>query len=100
MLDGTMLADDVDIIESTPVDTLDVALTADEVYTILECLYFDTEAPALKVLDIIKQLEYRLLDYDLPADRAEYNAQEMVNHPDNEQYKRITYWRDAEHNDN
>lgn len=100
MLDGTMLADDIDIIESTPKDIIDVALTPEELYTVLECLYFDTSAPALKVLDIIKQLEYRLLDYDLPADRAEYEAQGMVNHPENEQYKRITYWRDAEHNDN
>jgi hypothetical protein len=100
MLEGTLLDENFDIIEYPSKETIDVALTPDELYTVLECLYFDTTAPASKVLDLIKQLEYRLLDYDLPADRAEYYAQGMVNHPDNEQYKRITYWRDAEHNDN
>jgi hypothetical protein len=50
-------------------------------------------------MELIREIEYTLLDHDLPLDREEYIKQEMVNHPDNEQYKRITYWLNAEHTD-
>lgn len=96
MLDTTL---DDTIIETKPRTYVDLALEAEQVYAILDALYFDTANPPLKVLDLIKEIEYTLLDHDLPLDREEYLAGEMVNHPDNEQYKRIVYWRDAEHTD-
>ena len=97
---ATEILDDVDnVIEIVPRTFVDLALTVEDVYTVLEALYFDSSNPPLKVLDIIKQIEYTLLDHDLPADRAEYSAQGMVNHQENEQYKRIAYWLNAEHNE-
>jgi hypothetical protein len=88
----------MDVLEDTvteiaPIDTLciDVTLTANEVYTVLESLYFDTSNPPLKVLDIIKYLEGRLLDNDMPADRQEFDSEYVNNHEDNEQYKRIIF---------
>lgn len=97
-----MSADTLDdtVIEIVPRTFVDLALTIEDVYTLLDVLYFNESEPPLKVKDIIDQIEYTLIDHDLPADREEYLAQGMVNHPENEQYKRITYWMDAEHTDN
>jgi hypothetical protein len=90
---------DENIVEIKPRLFVDLALEVEQVYSILDALYFDTANPPEKVMELIKEIEYTLLDHDLPLDREEYLKQEMVNHPDNEQYKRITYWLNAEHTD-
>jgi hypothetical protein len=94
----TQILDD-EVVEFKARTFVDLALEVDQVYTILDALYFDRENPPLKVMELIKEIEYTLIDHDLPLDREEYTTQEAVIHPDNEQYKRVTYWLNAEHND-
>jgi len=76
----------LDPLDSTVVDA---TFTARELYTVLDALYFDTSNIPEDVLDIIRYLEDRLLDNDLPLSRQEFKSDYINNHSENEQYKRI-----------
>ena len=76
-----------------PLDTevIDIALTAREVYLVLNALYFDTTNAPTEVLDVVKYIENRLLDTDLPLTQEEFSSEYLNDHSDNEQYKRIIF---------
>ena len=76
-----------------PLDTevVDITLTARDMYLVLSALYFDKANPPLDNLELIKYLEGRLLDNNLPADRQEFDSEYINDHSDNEQYKRIIF---------
>lgn len=85
------MLDTVEVLDPLDTEVVDVTFTARELYTVLESLYFDTANDPYKVLDLIKYLEGRLLDNDLPADRQEFDSNYVNDHSDNEQYKRIIF---------
>jgi hypothetical protein len=76
-----------------PLDTtvVDIALTAREAYLVLSALYFDTVNAPLEVLEVIKSIEGRLLDNELPVTQQEFDSEFINDHSDNEQYKRIIF---------
>jgi hypothetical protein len=87
-----MLEIDDEVVETLdPIDstTVDVVFTARELYTVLDALYFDTSNDPYAVLDLVRYLEDRLLDNDLPSSRIEFDSEYVNNHTDNVQYKRI-----------
>lgn len=91
------MLDTVEVLDPLDTEVVDVALTAREMYTVLEALYFDTANDPYKVLDLIKYLEGRLLDNDMPADRQSFDSEYLNDHSDNEQYKRIIFATEEAH---
>ena len=79
----------VEVIDPLDSTVVDVAFTAREMYTVLNALYFDSANDPYKVLDLVRYLEERLLDSDLPSSIEEFDSEFLNNHTDNEQYKRI-----------
>jgi hypothetical protein len=82
---------EVEVLDPLDTTVIDIALTAKEVYMVLSCLYFDTVNPPLDVLELIKDIEGRLLDNDLPVTQQEFDSEYLNNHEDNPQYKRIIF---------
>lgn len=91
------MLDTVEVLDPLDTEVVDVALTAREMYTVLEALYFDTANDPYKVLDLIKYLEGRLLDNDMPVDRQSFDSEYLNDHSDNEQYKRIIFATEEAH---
>lgn len=79
----------VEVLDPLDSTALDVTLTAREMYTLLGALYFDSKNEPTQVLDLIKYLEGRLLDNDMPLDQQEFDSDYIHSHYENEQYKRI-----------
>ena len=78
---------------------VEVSLDAETMYVILDELYQGAVNDPEKLMDTILLLERALEDAGLPVNRDEYDNDYFVPHPENEQYKRITYWLDAERKD-
>lgn len=78
---------------------VDVSLDAESVYVILDELYQGVCNEPQKLIEIITMLEKHLEDAGLPVDRDTYDDEIGLTHPENEQYKRLTYWLDAERED-
>ncbi len=74
-------------------------LTPDMVYLILDELYEGQVNDPDAVMEVITQLEYHLVELGLPIDREDYEDGSYLDHPENEQYKRLTYWLDADKNE-
>jgi hypothetical protein len=81
----------VEVLDPLDTEVVDVTFTAREIYTVLDALYFDTANDPYKVLDLIKYLQDRLLDNDMPIDRQEFDSEYLNDHKDNDQYKRIIF---------
>ena len=79
----------VEVLDPLDSTVLDVTLTAREVYSLLGALYFDTKNEPTQVLELIKYLEDRLLDNNMPSSPQEFDSDYIHNHYENEQYKRI-----------
>lgn len=79
----------VEVLDPLDSTVLDVTFTAREVYSVLGALYFDTKNEPTQVLDLIKYLEDRLLDNDMPSSQQEFDSDYIHSHYENEQYKRI-----------
>ena len=72
---------------------VDVALTPEQAYMILDSLYeteglFEAEA----TMDTINYIEARLIDAELPLSITEY--QEEIKSPENHTYKAFDLWRE------
>lgn len=81
--------------QASPLTLVDCALEPKMVYDILDALYENVVNKPEDNWDAITYLEDRLLDLDLPLAREVWESGNY-DHPENEQYKRLVYWRDAE----
>ncbi len=79
----------VEVIDPLDSTVIDLTLTARESYALLEALYFDTKNEPTQVLELIKYLEDRLLDNEMPLSATEFDSEYVNTHYENEQYKRI-----------
>lgn len=79
----------VEVLDPLDTETIDATFTAREMYLVLSALYFDKANVPEDVLDVIKYLENRLLDNDLPLSQEEFDSEYLNDHTENEQYKRI-----------
>lgn len=82
----------------SPLLLVDCALDPKMVYDILDALYENVVNKPEDNWEAITYLEDRLLDLNMPLAREVYETEVGV-HPENEQYKRLIYWRDAERED-
>lgn len=85
--------------KASPLVLLDLTLRPKEAYLVLDALYEGEMNDPLDNKDVIDYIEARLVEAGLPLTLEEYQENYLDTHPENEQYKRITYWRDAERDD-
>lgn len=75
---------------------LEIPLRALEVYTILDELEQGSMNDPVTLVGLTAYLRDVLKHAGLPDTREEYEEQYCLPHPENEQYKRLTNWLDAE----
>ena len=84
---------------TTTLTRVELSLDAETMYVILDELYQGAYNSPEKLMDTILLLESALEDNGLPVNRDDYEDDSYLSHPENEQYKRITYWLNAERKD-
>lgn len=83
---------DIEVIDPIDTEVVDVTLTAREAYIVLNALYTcNSDAPE-DVYDVVKYIEDRLLDNNLPLTPEDFDHEYLHTHPDDEAYKRISIW--------
>ena len=85
--------------KASPLVLLDLTLRPKEAYIILDALYEGEMNDPLDNKDVIDYIEARLVEAGLPLTLEEYQENYLDTHPENEQYKRLTYWLEADRAD-
>jgi len=99
-----IVVDEPGVSESVPTQTIvntsiEVPLRPMEIYTLLDELENGVANNPESLLDLMLYLRSVLRYSGLPDTREEFEDEYYLPHPENEQYRRVTMWLDADKED-